>query len=157
MIIEETQRYLLNISEDMYTDPRMSAGKAGRRLLMSEADKSLERLQAAGVIFDSTLLQVPLLIAHGNSKSEVWRYRDGEKRIPVQEWVDSHDGNYPVLILPICNKKNSEISSKSSVVIHSNAALDYYGVYRGPITFTLIRFPRQNPMRIYVPSQGYIE
>ena len=93
-----------------------------------------------------------MLDAHG-TESNPWTFKDGYKDLDVQNWIDKIDGNSLAILLYICNPKNLPITSKKSIVIHSNKniLLDKLGF------FPLDGFINGKNIRIYFPNNGYLD
>src|SRR3989338_7550067 len=65
----------------------------------------------------------------------------------VQDWVDTHDGKFNLLIVGSCNEQNYSIRSEKSIVIHPNCSL----------SIKTMMFRRGGYSRVYVPVVGYVE
>ena len=87
-----------------------------------------------------------LLEAHGNAPNGEWFFRDGKRRYNMQNWIDNLDGSAAALLLNSCNRKDVEVQSKKSVVIHSRKETSNLELWRGKST-----------LRIYVPGEGYLD
>jgi hypothetical protein len=62
------------------------------------------------------LTRIGILVAHGGPEllpnRDEWYYRDGEGWLPVQEWVDEHDGKFACLMLCTCNSPVAVLSGE---------------------------------------------
>lgn len=86
-----------------------------------------------------------LLIAHGDSDQHGWKFTDGQRRFPVQEWISQVDGSYARVILNCCNSANYPIQSQKSALLYPNNT-----------TSPFAHETRQVDMNLYLPSTGLI-
>ncbi|MCH7850305.1 MAG: hypothetical protein IH845_01550 [Nanoarchaeota archaeon] len=114
----------------------MKSGFIGRRTTYGSLIDSFSR--------KTGLEGFAMLYGHGGYRDGVWFIGD-EKRTPVQNWIDSLDGERAVIALRICNPNNTEIKSKRSIVLHWNSAASLREVFQGGY------------VRIYVPGDGYLD
>ena len=92
------------------------------------------------------LERIAILTAHGDSIRNNWFYFNEDAGSPIQHWIDEVDGKYNVLILDVCNPKNSQISSENSIVIHPNG-----GVSNRLLMQDLVQ------LELYLPGIGYLD
>lgn len=94
---------------------------------------------------------VTVLNAHGDIADGEWKYRNckedrSTELVPVQQWVNSQDGQTIALVLMCCNPRNrGMIRSEHSLVIHARGSLTEGGF-----------FSRRARLTMYVPGFGYI-
>lgn len=87
-----------------------------------------------------------LLIAHGTARHGRWYFTDPQGKMSrMQDWIDEHDGKAGALLVLSCNKRNLEIRSRLSLVIHLNRIAGLLQLYRGGC------------LRLHHPEFGYIE
>ena len=85
--------------------------------------------------------------AHGRATAPEYQYVDHGKVKCVQDWVDTHDGKFNLLIVGSCNEQNYSIRSEKSIVIHPNCSL----------SLKTMMLRRGGYSRVYVPVVGYVE
>lgn len=91
-------------------------------------------------------LRPHLLIAHGKTVYSTWNFVNAQgNAVPVQNWINEHDGKSSALLLFTCNLLNLEIHSKHSLVIHLNRVTSRWDLRKG------------GQLRLYHPTYGYIE
>lgn len=122
----------------------------GRRYLREDIKNFLKRRNFRKVI---ELYQkkfkargIIMLFAHAGNRNGIYSYYDRGKVIPVQDWIDAHDGDAAVLMLYCCNEGNQEISSQKSLVVHPDQYLNGVKLWA-----------RKGITRMYVPGHGYID
>ncbi len=86
-----------------------------------------------------------LLNAHGGPKNNRWRFWDGKSTVDVQDWINAMDGKYLALFLKCCNRKNQEVESDASIVLHPHSKISELALMQG-----------YNP-RLHFPGEGYLE
>jgi len=69
-------------------------------------------------------LTMGTLNAHGDSNSNQWVYQDGDRVVPVTDWISQNDGNYDLVLLHVCNPGNITLSLKKSVVLYCKGKVD---------------------------------
>lgn len=158
---EDLGRYILYTSDDIINEGKEDpyAAELVTELITEDFEKPLEKLQKSGVIVDLSKTRLPILYAHGGATKEStdWVFKDGSNRTPVQEWIDQNDGEYPAILLAVCNPQKREIVSKYSAVIHPRTNLYYYGYQIRGDLIVAFRRPFFKPMRVYRPDVGYIK
>jgi hypothetical protein len=88
-----------------------------------------------------------ILEAHGNVIGGTWIFGDGQRTMPVQEWINVQDGHYAALMLVACNPDNKgTVTSQHSLILHPDRVLNF------PDLVNL-----RGAMRIFVPGEGYME
>ena len=114
-------------------------------LIKKTMNRKMTKTVLSAKIKDMKMPTYAILQTHG-SKSSPWTYEDKGKIIPVQNWINEHDGRQCALFLYVCNEGNQEISSKYSVVFHTTG------------NFSMLKLmQRKIPFRAYVPEVGYIK
>lgn len=86
-----------------------------------------------------------LLNAHGGSKNNRWHFRDGKSTVDVQDWINETDGKYLALFIKCCNRKNYDIESDASIVLHPHSKISELALIHG------------YNMRLHFPGEGYLE
>jgi hypothetical protein len=86
-----------------------------------------------------------LLQAHGMMGYSEWKFKDGNSDHTMQDWIDEQDGTTSAILLKSCNTDDFELYSKKSVLIHARRS------------FTQMDLIRHEPLRVFVPGEGYIE
>lgn len=90
-------------------------------------------------------IRYAILQNHG-TKQKPWSYKDNGLVIPVQEWIEAHDGKEQALLLCVCNEGNQKIYSKSSIVIHPESIFTELEMIQGKLR-----------LKVYMPGFDYIE
>lgn len=67
--------------------------------------------------------RIAMLIAHGFANGPDWYIRDNEKEIPLQNWLDRHDGRYSCIYCNVCNPLSQTIKTKKSLLIIPDAEI----------------------------------
>ncbi|MBS3095689.1 hypothetical protein J4231_03340 [Candidatus Woesearchaeota archaeon] len=93
------------------------------------------------------LKRTAMIVAHGDSIGEEWRFFCGNKSFSTQEWINQNDGRYALLILGCCNPGHHEIESKKSAVLAPNE------VY-SPIKHYCLN---EVQIEVYIPGIGYVD
>ncbi len=90
---------------------------------------------------------IAFLQAHGKTYAPEFLYNDMGKWKRVQDWIDSNDGKFKLLIVTSCNNQNYSIVSHHSIVIHLNCSINIMELMQ----------KRGRVLRVYVPHVGYVE
>ncbi len=61
-----------------------------------------------------------ILDAHGDQIQNKWTFTDGNRREPVQSWVDENDGQFGTLVLHVCNPQHALPHSRKSLILVSD-------------------------------------
>lgn len=94
------------------------------------------------------LKRMAFLLAHGKANASEFLYSDGGELKRVQDWIDTHDGKFNLLIICACNTGNYTIHSRHSIVIHLNRSMSQ---------LEIMRLHSRYNTRVYVPQVGYVE
>lgn len=70
------------------------------------------------------LEKIALLAAHGDNEGG-WTYIDGNKSLPVQDWIDKNDGKYKALLLCVCNPDHEDVAYKRSIIMLPDTEIDF--------------------------------
>jgi hypothetical protein len=77
------------------------------------------------------LARIGILVAHGGPEflpdRDEWYYQDGQNFLPVQGWVDEHDGKFACLMLCSCNSPVA-VSSGESASTRNKGSPDHHAV-----------------------------
>ncbi|HLF54688.1 MAG TPA: hypothetical protein VI612_03130 [Candidatus Nanoarchaeia archaeon] len=86
-----------------------------------------------------------LLNAHGGPKNNRWQFWDGKSTVDVQDWINEMDGKYLAIFLKCCNRKNQDVESDASIVLHPHSKISQLQLMLG-----------YSP-RLHFPGEGYLE
>ena len=90
---------------------------------------------------------IVFLRGHGKAHSSKWSYFDyGTERL-MQDWINTHDGKFNVLLVGVCNCQNYSVHAEKSIVVHPNGSIGLLSMMKR----------RGGYSRIYVPNFGYVE
>ena len=95
----------------------------------------------------SKYCKIAILDAHGYDKNENWYYWNDQEYVPVQQWVNTNDGDYGILFLHVCNPGHYCIYSDKSLVVTPRTDLSLYRQLEN----------KKIKVELYVPRRGFID
>lgn len=90
-----------------------------------------------------------VLSAHGIVENYRWFYRDGQRKLSLQKWVDRHDGQYAMLVLSSCNIEQHTPKARKSLLMVPDCSFSLKSVRDGNASFSLIH-PREGDMEYVI-------